>query len=626
VKRYSFVLLFIVTCFTFTLTSLASASQDDNFAAATGKKLIEYGWDRPSPQFVKDHIRSMEKQPFEGVIMKLPHDGGAVFDPKNWTKSESALQGQIKVLSSIQWGTFTDNFLAMYAASDMDWYNDADWKKILSNVRFVARAAKAGNCVGLMFDPEPYGANPWRYSTQAHADSKSFYQYSEQAYQRGRQFMQAMQSQMPQVKVIVLHGYSIFYGYSSDPDYQKRMESYANQNYGLLMPFWNGMLDAANTGSQLIDGNESSYYYQSPNDFYKAYWTMRQGARINTPYSLKAKFDEHERAANAIYPDHLFGMRSGQNILSNYMTPQQRQQWLEQNVYYALKTSDEYVWFYGQRMNWWAQNGERPGVLDASKTEGVPPAIKAAVIAAREKLAKGESLGFTMDDAFAQAQAKQTKLLKDKLLQRSAKIPPLKSAQAPRIDGKLDEKAYAELPWLQPFVGYLSFKNPVKLDAKTQAWLAYDAQNLYITVRCDEPDIGKLDVSSKPGHDVLPSGDYIDIGIIKSGQPTDDANAAYYHLILSPNNAHWDGINTGTDVDLGYNPDWKSGVSTTSQSWTAEMAIPWSAIDVTDVHAGLRLHANIARKRAAKKNEYSSWSQLVAGFQAPQYFGTWTLQ
>jgi hypothetical protein len=34
------------------------------------KKIIEYGWDVPYPGFIRDHIREMEKRPFEGILFR----------------------------------------------------------------------------------------------------------------------------------------------------------------------------------------------------------------------------------------------------------------------------------------------------------------------------------------------------------------------------------------------------------------------------------------------------------------------------------------------------------------------------------------------------------------------------
>jgi hypothetical protein len=123
------------------------------------KKLIEYGWDVPYPDQVRKSIAAMEKKPFDGVIFRL-REWNHAFDPRPW--DEAKLKPQFDDLAAIPWKTFTDNFLCLYAANNwkMDWFNDQQWTGIQTNLRLSAKAAKIGHCVGIVFDPEPYGDNP----------------------------------------------------------------------------------------------------------------------------------------------------------------------------------------------------------------------------------------------------------------------------------------------------------------------------------------------------------------------------------------------------------------------------------------------------------------------------------
>jgi hypothetical protein len=291
----------------------------------------------------------------------------------------------------------------MYAASTMDWYSDSDWTKVLSAVKFNAQVAKAAGCVGLLFDPEPYGTNPWNYHKQKHIDQYSYAQYSAKVYQRGQQFMETMQSQIPDVKVLMFHQYQMLYAVAHNPDSAKREATLAAANYGLYLPFLNGMLSVINKNAQMIDGNEGSYYYQKPAQFYEAYWQMREGARINVPKELLEKYETNEKSANALYVDRLFSLRPetfGYQISAG-MTPEERAQWFEQNTYYALKTSQEYVWLYSEKMNWWTDTS-------------LPPGLQNAVIAAKAKLMNGQDFGYNLESTFANAQINLKKLLQGK--------------------------------------------------------------------------------------------------------------------------------------------------------------------------------------------------------------------
>jgi hypothetical protein len=51
------------------LTALASSRAAER--PAPDKKLIEYGWDVPTPQQMRDDLAAMEKRPFDGLIFRL---------------------------------------------------------------------------------------------------------------------------------------------------------------------------------------------------------------------------------------------------------------------------------------------------------------------------------------------------------------------------------------------------------------------------------------------------------------------------------------------------------------------------------------------------------------------------
>ena len=84
--------------------------------AGPGKKLIEYGWDARSPAYVVEHIREMEKRPFDGIVVQTaPNSFSDVFYNKELDDEQTA--AYLKAMESIQWEKFTDNFFMMYARS-----------------------------------------------------------------------------------------------------------------------------------------------------------------------------------------------------------------------------------------------------------------------------------------------------------------------------------------------------------------------------------------------------------------------------------------------------------------------------------------------------------------------------
>ncbi len=75
------------------------------------------------------------------------------------------------------------------------------------------------------------------------------------------------------------------------------------------------------------------------------------------------------------------------------MTPEDRSKWFEHNTYWALYTTDEFVWCYSERMNWW-------------KNE-TPPGLESAIVNARQKITEGKPLGFEIVPLIEAAKKKQ---------------------------------------------------------------------------------------------------------------------------------------------------------------------------------------------------------------------------
>ncbi|MBP7053948.1 MAG: hypothetical protein KBE65_23290 [Phycisphaerae bacterium] len=361
------------------------------------KKIVEYGWDVPYPDFVRDNIREMEKRPFEGLIFRTRGFDHA-FDVQSWEQKD--LQPQLETLAQIQWRKFTDNFLTLYAANKgkMDWFNDDQWKVITENMKLFSLAVHSGRCVGVCFDPEPYGDDPWVYPGQY--KERAFDEVSAQVYRRGRQFIVALQEHMPELKILSFFELGLYGGIVDEPDPKVREERLLKSWMPLLVAFYMGMLEGASPDVVFIDGNESAYYYESPNDYYRAYHLIRQRVQALVSETLRPKYNAQVQAGMALYIDQALGKRTVATT-SHHLSPEQQLGFFEHNVYYALTTSDEYVWCYSERMNWWLPP-EKAGPNGA-----LPPGVQEALLSARQKYDAGKPLGFDIADMIAVARQKK---------------------------------------------------------------------------------------------------------------------------------------------------------------------------------------------------------------------------
>jgi hypothetical protein len=352
------------------------------------KKLIEYGWDVPAPSFVAAKIAGMEQRPFDGVIMRVPGIY-KVFTNKKWADEE--LNREFAALEQIQWQGFTDNFIMMFSASDMDWFSDADWAAVLRNVELCAKAARLGRCKGVAFDPEPYGKSPWTYNAQPRKNQRTLEQYQQIVRRRGAQFVDKIEEQLPAPVIHTLFMLGRFEMWALERNPAELQRRYGRHPYGLYPAFVNGMLDAADPDTIITDGNEGSYYYTTEGQFLESFYNIRQRALSLIAPENQSKYRAQVECAQALYVDHVFDMRPTR-FASAYMTLEQRARWFEHNVYYALSTSDRYVWLYSEKMNWWT--GAR-----------IPPGLPEAISSARDKLVAHQPLGFEIADFVARAEA-----------------------------------------------------------------------------------------------------------------------------------------------------------------------------------------------------------------------------
>jgi len=343
------------------LASLAWAAVKGN-----SKKLIKMGWDEPDTRFMRAHIAQMERSPFDGCVFHLPHvkpewnETGFTWEfwgHRAFTLSE--LKGPLADLQATSFRRFRSNFLRINATpGDIDWFDD--FGPVLGNARLAARIAKQGGCAGLMFDPETYKAHIWEYRSQRDTARKSWDEYAAQARRRGREMMTAFQAEWPGLTVFMAFAYSLPWH-----DLAGGRRPLDDGYYGLLKPFLDGMLEAAEGSTTIVDGYELSYGYKDPELFAKAHRTMKRD--VLSFVADSTKYRAHVSAGFGIWLD--FGGEGwgwDENDMSkNYFTPDT----LEFVLRRALALADRYVWVYDQRPRWWTAEGKSarlPAVYDAA--------------------------------------------------------------------------------------------------------------------------------------------------------------------------------------------------------------------------------------------------------------------
>jgi hypothetical protein len=324
------------------------------------KKLIEFGWDEPDTGFMKAHVAQMERTPFDGTVFHVdytkPNGTRARFMNECWsarTFTEAELKPAIDELTSTKFSRFTDNFLRFNVVpGDVDWFDDAGFAAIVSNARLAARIARQGRSVGILFDIEQYNAPLFEYAKQRDAKTRSWEEYAAQTRKRGREVMAAFQHGCGRdLKVMLTFGYSLPLSELRERDVSKL----STVSYGLLAPFLDGMFDAADPDTRIIDGFEISYGFKDRQQFVGGLHTMRELVLpiVGAPHE---KYARNFEAAFGLWMDYDWRKKSWDtaDFTKNHFTPDA----FERSLRHALEQTDEYVWVYTEKPKWWSAEGK----------------------------------------------------------------------------------------------------------------------------------------------------------------------------------------------------------------------------------------------------------------------------
>ena len=326
------------------------------------KTLIEFGWDEPGTEFLRKHLAEMERTPFDGCVFHVdfhkPGGGKGSFTWSCWSTNafaEADLKGAFEDLRATRSERFKHNFLRFNTTpANLDWFDDHT--AVVTNAWLAARLARAGKCPGILFDIEQYDAALFNYRKQRDVKDKSWELYAAQARQRGREVMGAFQQGYPDLTVFLTFGYSLPWTQS-----KSGKVALAECSYGLLAPFWDGMVEAAKGRVRLVDGYELAYSYTDPARFAAAYETMERSLLpiVREPEKYRRVFS----FGFGLWLDNNWRKNGWdvEDVTKNFFTPET----FEASVRRAQEVADEYVWIYSETPRWWSAQGT-PVKLPAS--------------------------------------------------------------------------------------------------------------------------------------------------------------------------------------------------------------------------------------------------------------------
>jgi hypothetical protein len=293
-------------------------------------------------QSILRHIAYLESLPFDGMVVDIP--GGMQTMAGQPLEYELYFAGFLRPLRT-GFRTLKHNFVRVQNNDPGDLFDDAAWTVTVENWRKLARATREAGFVGIFFDNEEYW-NPWlNYPEDYDRPARSLGQYRTQAQLRGRQVMEAIVAEFPDIRIVFAHG--PYLSEPKTPQWLTRRTVNDASHYELLGPFFVGFVEGAGERAGVIDGGEL-YRYRTPADFARSYSWRKYAiasAEVNSRFIPPA--------LRPLWPDRVgisFGVfnRSWPDPVRDTMNPSI----LRATLASAMRTADEYVWFYAERDEW----------------------------------------------------------------------------------------------------------------------------------------------------------------------------------------------------------------------------------------------------------------------------------
>jgi len=178
----------------------------------------------------------------------------------------------------------------------------------------------------------------------------------------------------------------------------------------------------------------------------------------------------------------------------------------------------------------------------------------------------------------------------------------------PRIDGELTDGCWRSHSALSGF----SLADGSGLPGSTtEAWVAYDQQQLYIAFRCHKAPGDALRANVKLRDGPVWDDDDVEVFLDLTGTRED-----YYQFVVNPLGTRYDSHRT----DPSWSIEWSAAARQGPDAWTVELGIPLAQLPMdleTSTHWGLNLC------RADKvRGEVSAWSCTFGGFHNAGRLGT----
>ncbi len=270
---------------------------------------------------------------------------------------------------------FRDNFLITFRSppARISWTNDAAWARLASNLRVAACIARDGGCRGLQMDCEDYHRAQqfvWRSGDPAYGELRNI------ARRRGAELFREAFREFPAMRVLSFW----FLTMGTERYREQDAAAGAAARKDLWPAFVNGMLDVMPPEARLIEGNENAYHYDADRrDFYRSYHHVRRALLPLVEPENRERYARQMQVGFGMYLD----MYVNPTNSVWYFPPKDgsRLETFRRNLDQALEVCDEYVWAYGEKLQFiaWPDGFKVHGGTSRERWEDRLPGFSEAI-------------------------------------------------------------------------------------------------------------------------------------------------------------------------------------------------------------------------------------------------------
>lgn len=327
-------------------------------AAEARKKIIEFGWDNPTPEYLDRNLEMIESYvPHDGIgidirkIITLPNGKKTVYDEwrifskipfrREWYKTD------IEHLKNAhaRAGHLKYNFIntsSVCSTDEFNLYDDEFWDIVCQKFADLAWVAKQGGCTGLRFDMEDYGnLKPWKYRP---ARDRGWDEAWEKARARGRQWMTAIAREYPDVTIFFFMSLELIGGDGFADGAADLYERLSSNWVGLLPAFINGIYDALPPKAKIVDGTEGGYGAYDLEKMYRLRGMWSESFPKFLTAENREKFHKQAQWGLPMYMRYYYTSANVHFVKKMEEEKMSMTSFFRRNLARAVQVSDEYVW------------------------------------------------------------------------------------------------------------------------------------------------------------------------------------------------------------------------------------------------------------------------------------------